>query len=267
MNVFQLPESELIEFAKSVELIATKVLSGLHRSPRGGHGIEFHSARPYAEGEDIRHLNWKRYAATDRYFVNCFEHEAQTGWTLLLDRSPSMNYGQKNLCSRLWVGSLIFLAHTWGDRWWLAPQEEFSLDHALELLAKNEGGLPSLFELEEPISKRDRCVVISDFFFDLTQWKKKVDYLRPYFSSMVFLQILDPRELQFHFSDVIEFRDMESSERLVLDSKLIQKVYLKNLESHQAELNKCMEEGDVFYVINSEEKLEKQLLYFFEQLS
>ena len=61
--------SELIEFAKTVELEATRFLEGQHRSARAGQGIEYHSSVAYAEGEDAKHLDWKRFAATDRFLV------------------------------------------------------------------------------------------------------------------------------------------------------------------------------------------------------
>src|SRR5436305_8233135 len=82
---------------KSLQLRARIVvqgfLSGLHRSPHHGFSVEFSEYREYSPGDDPRHLDWKLFARTDRYYIKRFEEETNLQCHLLVDLSSSMGYG------------------------------------------------------------------------------------------------------------------------------------------------------------------------------
>ncbi|HEY0982653.1 MAG TPA: DUF58 domain-containing protein, partial [Schlesneria sp.] len=82
---------------KSLELRAKHVvqgfMTGLNRSPYHGFSVEFTEYRQYTQGDDLRHLDWKLYARTDRYYLKRFEDETNLRCLLLLDASRSMNFG------------------------------------------------------------------------------------------------------------------------------------------------------------------------------
>ena len=69
-------------------------ISGMHRSPFFGHSVEFVQHRDYTPGDDIRHLDWKVWSKTDRFFVKQFEEETNLRCTLVVDVSESMHYGR-----------------------------------------------------------------------------------------------------------------------------------------------------------------------------
>src|SRR5437868_10617609 len=79
---------------KSLQLRARIVvqgfLSGLHRSPHHGFSVEFSEYREYSPGDDPRHLDWKLFARTDRYYIKRFEEETNLQCHLLVDMSRSM---------------------------------------------------------------------------------------------------------------------------------------------------------------------------------
>ena len=81
----------------SLELIARTVvegfISGLHRSPHLGFSVNFAEYNPYRPGDDIRRIDWKVYARTDRFFIKEYEGETNTSIHLILDCSRSMSYG------------------------------------------------------------------------------------------------------------------------------------------------------------------------------
>ena len=91
----QLPENptELAQFG-SLELIARQLVEGLmmgrHRSPFKGSSVEFVEHRDYYPGDEIRHIDWRAYGKTGRYYVKEFEDETNLRAHLLVDVSGSM---------------------------------------------------------------------------------------------------------------------------------------------------------------------------------
>src|SRR5205809_3552982 len=69
-------------------------ITGMHRSPFFGHSVEFVQHRDYTPGDDIRHLDWKVWSKTDRYYIKQFEEETNLRCTLVVDVSNSMHYGR-----------------------------------------------------------------------------------------------------------------------------------------------------------------------------
>jgi hypothetical protein len=263
----QLQDSDLIEFSKIVEVTSTEVLEGLHRSLRGGEGIEFHSSLPYMDGEDARRVDWKRFAATDRLYVNRFEREEKTSWTFLIDSSKSMSYGEKTRWASYWVGSLIFLAKVWGDRWRILPEESLPFEEAMRRLAHGEIGVnqPEQFDFE--VRPTERLVVLSDFFWERERLESSLRKWKEHCSHLYLIQILENREIDFDFSGVLEFRDLESPDRLILDSEKMAKLYRSTLKQLQEDLQSCLEEGSFSMTAKVESgSLKEQLVSFFERV-
>src|SRR3954470_19004407 len=71
--------------------------SGLHRSPHKGFSVEFKQHRQYVPGDEIRHIDWRVYARSDRYYIREYEEETNLRATLIVDASGSMNYGGKGI--------------------------------------------------------------------------------------------------------------------------------------------------------------------------
>src|ERR1044072_8917375 len=84
----------------SLELIAKTVvdglINGLHRSPYFGSSVDFAEHRGYVPGDDIRRVDWRVYARTDKYFVKEFEADSNANFVVLLDVSSSMAFGERN---------------------------------------------------------------------------------------------------------------------------------------------------------------------------
>ena len=67
-------------------------ISGLHRSPFHGFNIEFAEYREYTPGDDLRRLDWRVFARSDRHYIKQYEEESNVRVTFLVDASASMNY-------------------------------------------------------------------------------------------------------------------------------------------------------------------------------
>jgi len=88
---------EIVSRISRMDLVARLVvegfITGLHRSPYHGFSVEFSELRPYLPGEATRHIDWKLWGRTDRYYVKRYEEETNLKAYLLLDCSGSMGYG------------------------------------------------------------------------------------------------------------------------------------------------------------------------------
>src|ERR1700757_4114184 len=74
-------------------LIVEGFLSGIHKSPYHGFSVEFAQHREYVPGDDLKHLDWKVYARTGRFYLKQYEEETNLTLWLLVDASESMQYG------------------------------------------------------------------------------------------------------------------------------------------------------------------------------
>ncbi len=266
MSVLKIDEARLIEFSKSVELIASRFLEGSHRSARGGEGLEFHSYLPYAEGEDVRRIDWRRLASSDRLYVRKFEREEKLGWAFLVDNSQSMNFEKKAELSQLWAGVGIFLARLWADSWHVYPDIDGDVQEAYSALASGAAGMSPINFTEIQPMHRSRLVVLSDFFFDLGSFTRSIEFWKQEFHSIHLVQVLSPEEMDFPWRDVVEFQDLESTDRLLLDARVVRSQYLAELKSLQENLRSMLREEDRFHVFKADLDLMPQhLAEFFEQ--
>ena len=108
----------------NLELVARSVvdgfINGLHRSPYFGASVDFAEHRGYVPGDDIRRVDWRLYARTDRYYIKEYEADSNSNFAVLLDVSRSMGFGSEGLTkldySRMLAGCLTYLVHRQRDR-------------------------------------------------------------------------------------------------------------------------------------------------------
>lgn len=88
--------ARLSSFELRAKMIVEGVMSGQHRSPYQGFSVEFAQHRPYVPGDDIRHLDWKVYARSDKLHLKQYQQETSLDLVLLVDASGSMRYGSRS---------------------------------------------------------------------------------------------------------------------------------------------------------------------------
>jgi len=265
---------ELLERAKELELkareVAEGVLIGIHRSRHRGTSIEFSEHKPYAPGDEIRLIDWKLYAKTDRYFIKQFEDETRIRAYLLLDASGSMAYPpEKKLLNKFDYGQILALALSWlllrqgdevgagvisqgellwvparsGERHFLALCQLFAQNHPLgkTQLAKN------LSELASRIPARSLLVLVSDFLEPQNQLEKSIKLLRHRGAELILFQILSPEELEFPFRGLSWFEGLEAEGRILIDPHRLRKTYLKRLNRLRESLERLGAELEIDY--------------------
>jgi uncharacterized protein (DUF58 family) len=273
MTSDELLDPEVISRAESLGLNARFVVEGYmageHKSPYHGFAAEFAQHREYAPGDDIRHLDWKLLARTDRHYVKQYEQETNFVAHILLDGSESMNYGSDRL-SKLQYGKamaacLAYLILLQRDAVSLALFDSAVREHAprsdtretihrlMTMLARfapqektNIGHV--LHEVAGQIRRKGIVIIISDFFDDERQVLNGLQHLRFGGHEVIVFHLLDPYELEFPFAGLVEFEGLETANLLLTRPAEIRKSYLRELESFCARLREGCERNQCHYV-------------------
>ncbi len=254
---------QVLSRISNLELLARAVVegfvAGLHRSPYKGFSVDFMEYRPYIPGDDPLRIDWKLFARTDRLYVKEYEDETNTRMHLLVDVSRSMSYTSAGLTkldySFFLAASLAYLMVRQRDAVGLTLFDEqvvaripprSTKGHLHLLLTEMEGATPGaqthlgkpLHELAEQQRKRGFVVLISDLLDDPAALVDGLKHFRFKGHEVIVFHVMDPQEVHFDFSDVVEFEDLETGERMLIEAETARAGYLDNLERFRASLRK-----------------------------
>jgi len=242
----------------NLELVARSVvdgvINGLHRSPYFGASVDFAEHRGYVPGDDIRRVDWRVFARTDKYFVKEFEADSNANFSVLLDVSKSMAFGAR--LSKLDYGKtlaacLTYLVHKQRDRVGLVTFDEDIVDHVppsakhLDVVlhaidraqAKRPGRLgPPLRKLAEHFGRRGIVVVISDLYEEPQEVMDALSLIRFRGNDVILFHILDPAEIDFTFEGASSFEDLESGEQMPVVPDALRAQYRQMIKEHIAAL-------------------------------
>ncbi|WP_152052775.1 DUF58 domain-containing protein [Tautonia marina] len=236
------------------KLVVEGVVSGLHRSPFKGFSVEFAEHRPYGPGDEIRHIDWRAFGKTDRYYVREYEEETNLKAYLVLDTSGSMAFAGRTISklehARRLAASLAYLMIRQRDAVGLvtfdgevrsmiparsAPGHFSVLCRAMEQ-ARPGGEAPLhrvLHALAERIRRRGLIVIFSDGLDDLDALCQSLRHLRHRHHEVLFFHILAPEEESFDFAGPVRFQDLEASGRAMrVDPSALRATYLERFQTH-----------------------------------
>ena len=234
-------------------------ITGLHRSPYHGFSVEFSDHRKYVAGDNLRDLDWKTLARTDRYYIKQYEEETNLRAMILLDASASMGYGSGEMTKFAYgcylaaalaylmirqqdsVGLVVFDSEV---RTFLPPRS--STPHLNLLLHSLEdaepGRLTDLAEtfhtLAERIRRRGLIVIISDLYHGPNKDAEDPDivprsvmralsHFRHKRHEVVLFHVMDPSEVDFPFRRLSDFIDMETGRRVQVDPRYVREEYMR----------------------------------------
>ena len=267
---------------KSLQLRAHIVvqgfLSGLHRSPHHGFSVEFSEYREYSPGDDPRHLDWKLYARSDRYYIKRFEEETNLRCHILMDMSRSMGFGTlaytKIDYARTLAATLAYFLAMQRDAVGLVTFDQeiaeiaparYRPGHLHRLMicleravaGKSTNLAAPLEKVAASVRQRGMVVLISDLLAPPESLRRHLGYLRSEGHEVLLLRVLDPAEIDFTFSKPAMFEDMESGRNLYIDPELARPEYQAGFQRHSAELQTlCRELGIDFYQMPTNRPLE-----------
>lgn len=240
----------------NMQLLAKTVVEGfilgLHRSPYRGFSCEFAEYRQYSPGDDVKHIDWKVFGKTDRYYVKQFEEETNLACYILLDASASMGYRSRDDgYSKLQYGCYMaaclayfmmrqrdatgLLTFDTGVRDALPPRARQS--HLKHVLATLDGLKPGgethiakpLHDLAEGLRRRGLIILISDLLDEPDAVLSALQHFRFQGHETIVFHVMDNAELEFPFDSMTEFEDLETGEKSLVSPDGMRPVYQREL--------------------------------------
>jgi len=233
-------------------MIVEGYISGLHKSPFHGFSVEFAQHREYAPGDDLRRIDWKVYARSDRHYIKEYEEETNLVAYVAVDISESMRYASGRV-SKLEYGSyiaasLIYLMLLQRDSVGLVLFDEnvrqvipdsSNPGHREQLIAALEAVEPTektdlgkaLEYVGRQLKRRGMVVVISDLFGDMARLLAGLKLLRYRGHDVIVFHILDKDELEFPFQELTLFKGMEGYGDLFAEPRALRQQYLQELDA------------------------------------
>jgi uncharacterized protein (DUF58 family) len=221
--------------------------SGRHASVLKGASVEFRDHRDYVQGDSLRHLDWKVYGRSERYYIKQFQEETSLRVHLVFDASASMNFRHSGQCTKFefareLAAAAAYLAYRQQDsvglviydnevrRWLPTKGGSRHIRHFLESLASHQPGGrtdtgKALEALAEGMSRRGLVLMMSDLLDAPEAVFRALAHFRRRGHDVVLIQVLDPAELDLPFDGVSDFIDMETGERLEADAALVRRAY------------------------------------------
>ncbi len=277
--------AQLSHIELRARLVVEGFITGLHRSPYHGFSVEFAEHRQYNPGDDIKHIDWKVFGRTDKYYVKQFEEETNLRCIIAIDKSASMRYASKGNISKFeysayLAASLAYLLMQQRDAVGLAlydenlinylpPQSKTSYIYALMKIidqtipSDKTGTAKALNQLAEKIHRRGLVIIFSDFIDEPESVVTALKHFRHKKHEVIAFQVLDPQEIEFRFGGSVLFKDMETMETLQTQPVQLQKVYREKFEKFVNRIKKdCFEMNIDFNVVRTDETFDKALRQF-----
>ena len=252
-------------------LVVEGFFTGLHKSPYHGFSVEFTEHRQYMPGDEIKHIDWKAYGKTDRFYIKQFEEETNLKSYLIVDASRSMDYASKGNLKKFAYASYVAAALSFlmieqrdavgltlfdeGIRVSLPPRATRSyLKEILKELesaqpAKKTGTSASLNLIAEQIKRRGLVIVLSDLFDKPESVMTALKHFRHKGHEVVVMQILDPLERSFAFDGDAIFKDLETQEELMTQPWHIQKAYQQSMQEFLDFYKRQCRDNNIDYVL------------------
>jgi uncharacterized protein (DUF58 family) len=271
---------------RNLELLAKSVvegfINGLHRAPYFGASIDFAEHRGYVPGDDIRRVDWRLFARTDKYFVKQYEADTNANFAVLFDISKSMGFASQGV-SKLEYGSyvaacLAYLSHLQRDRVGITTFDEdvvsyvppsakhfHVLLHTLDKAkAERQGRLSiPLTRIAEQFKRKSIIVLISDLYEDPDDLIQALTPYRFMGHDVVVFHVLDPAEIDFPYREASRFQDLESGEEIPVIAESFADEYRKLMQAHiDALTTKCAEVRIDYMLLNTSKPLDEALFRY-----
>ncbi|MEA3507024.1 MAG: DUF58 domain-containing protein [Elusimicrobiota bacterium] len=243
-------------------------LGGLHQSPLKGSNLEFSRHRPYSYGDELKHLDWKIYGRTDRFYVKQYQEDTNIRGYCLVDSSKSMGFASGQV-SKLEYASYLCAAVTYlmikqtdsvglitfGRKIdeYIPPRNfkghlQFILQRLDELAPSGKTDLPGVFkDAGKKIKKRGLLIVFSDLLEEPEKVIKSLKYFPYMKNDVIVFHILDREEVDLSQKGAIQYRDMETGDKLQTRPEIIRKEYRRRIDNYLDTLERGLRAHSIDY--------------------
>ncbi len=268
-------------------LVARQLVEGfltdVHKSPYKGFSVEFAEHRQYYPGDEIRHIDWRAYGKTDRYYIKEYEEETNLKAHLLVDASGSMAYKGSGKASKFRfaqyvAASLAYLmlhqrdavglaTHDTAIRTLIPPKAHskhlLRVLHALEQTQPGgETALAPLWDrLAEQVKRRGLVIILSDCFGEVGPLQRALLHFRHRRHEVMLFHVLAPEEIEFPFKKWTQFRNLEvAGNKLLVDPQQLRKHYRENFDRFCKELREAAGHARAdYHLIRTDEPVDRAL--------
>jgi uncharacterized protein (DUF58 family) len=281
-------DPKVLSKVDNLELVAKFIVQGfvigLHRSPYHGFSVEFSAYRKYAQGDELKFVDWRVFGRTDKFYVKQFEETTNLNCYLAIDLSESMRMSDNGVSKFRYgcfiVAGLAYMMLKQGDCVGLSAIRDGQLDympaarrsgHLTQILAHLSSLAPQgrtdlgdgLAQLAGRIRSRSLVILVSDLLADPDQIADSLKYFRYKNHEVIVFHVLTQAELTFPFVQHTSFRDMETGQRIVTEPGYIRQEYLSLLQAHIQRLKRTCEEQQIdFLSLSTSDELSQVLMSY-----
>jgi uncharacterized protein (DUF58 family) len=278
MSAYRYLDPAALARVRNLKLVARSVvegfISGLHSSPFKGFSSEFAEHREYVSGDNLRHLDWRVVARTNRYYVKQYEEETNLTAHILLDVSGSMGYSSGEISKfdygcylaavlaylltrqRDSVGLVLF-----DDRVRLRMPARSTARHLNEMLKQLENcqpGAPTrvagvFHDLAETFKRRCLLIVISDLYDDPEEVLRALHHFRHKKHEVILYHVLDKAELELNLKEACTLVDLEDQSRLQVEPNVVRDEYVGEMTEFLDTYRRACTHSQVDYVTTDTE--------------
>ncbi|MCF6156314.1 MAG: DUF58 domain-containing protein [Candidatus Brocadia sp.] len=276
--------SKITNMELRAKLLVDGVLTGIHKSPYKGSSIEFLEHKEYSPGNEVKHIDWKVLAKTDKYYIKQFEEETNLKCYIFIDSSGSMGYKSTGISkfeyAATLTASLAYLLLKQSDLvglisfsdkvlQYIPPRSRLTHLHVLlnaltELKTAGKSNASAILnEFVEKIGRRSLIIIISDFFDNTKKILHQLKYFQFKKNEIILFHILDPYELTFPFETITFFESMEDERRVLADPQSIKERYLSEINRFLEQFKQsCFENHIAYWLIDTSTPLDQALIKF-----
>jgi uncharacterized protein (DUF58 family) len=262
---------EILNTVNGLELVARVIvegfMSGSNRSQSIGSGQEFSQYRNYEPGDDLRQLDWKMFARSERYFIKQAEIETNITVKFMIDASHSMAYEEKGVSKMMYAkaitAALAYLARKQSDTFGLftvnennitAVHPRFEQQQFMRFLnelvqVKSEGSWRKSNDLEQLYSHygKEMIVFITDLYDDNEDLQQFISKLKTSRNEVILFHLIGAHEVNMDFNGSFTFEDLETKTRIKVDSRLQKEVYKEKFQKWLSASRSWMLEKQINY--------------------
>lgn len=278
---------EILNTINGLELVARIVvegfMSGSNKSQSVGAGQEFSQYRSYQPGDDLRQLDWKMFARSERYYIKQAEIETNITVKFILDTSQSMSYTEQGITklqyAKLLTAALAYLARKQSDTFGLYAvndkslrmvqprfeQQQFVrfLAELIPLKAEGSWGKGNDMELLFDHHGKELIVFITDMYDDTNDLQRFIGRLKTPRNEVVIFHLIGQHERNLDFGGAFTFEDLETGNRTKVDTLQQKEIYTQKVEDWLKATRTWMLEKQIgYYLVALDKPLEEVLRNF-----
>lgn len=262
-------------------------MSGINKSKVKGHGLEFSQYRSYQPGDDLRQLDWKMYARSDRYYIRESEIETSISIRFLIDASASMAHEDQGISKMAYAkyiaASLGYLANLQNDSvglyvfknselFWLPAKKDHQhmsrFYYQLETI-EPKGSFTEPINYKEIFSgahKKELLVFITDMYQEDEEIIQLLDALSLMKHEIIVFHVMGNNEMELDYKGYTSLQDLETGEVVPVESGGLKESYTRKLENHLSGLRSQLLDRGIFYrVVNMQQPVDQLLRDFLNQ--